>query len=656
MSRPIYIFTTRLSEPTYYKNEGFPDPIWYEFRKDPKNWVGAAKKESEKGYSWRGSTAVPVLTGGDESACIAVTTKDPVAIQEVVDNLLEVWPEVYVLDGPSYAVYSKLLMCAVESPLTLTRHKNAWEASFIENFHLAKLFDQDPDALESALERSHKYSNYLELLREDAFSEFTLLSPYVPESLMLNFYSKISNKLHLYYQLGDQVCSVNLVDEFSDACDQLASLYMAGCLSCSKNHNCLPELTEQQVSYGFRLTTKQMDKVVRRLSDSNSLQYAPMGAHRTIRESTFRLLNSSYVERSGTPRSTDQILLTKTNKEESTIVSGITAHFEDALRRTTIKAFREKECSRCLLADSCSSVKLNTATAYRFIDVSKACRGAVTREIYRVDTTLLRIAASMHLYVSEDKGGIASAFTSLLYTRFSSIELSTSVKKAMGILTSNSKFFYGAIVLPSCMVDFMEFAMDSKACDTLFHDWGTELNRGKFVGNHTSRIHTGIGGLEKFSNEKSSKWSILLPTHKYSAYNCEEEFTSSDAPWYISITAEEFMLTYGDLASSRVYSSSWMTDISHRILYLVQAFIDITMPRTIVSSGSFGINKSVMPLANVHISLPSNKYLKELSKSTNTIDLLTNYINTYVSYASAVGWPVRVVLNAFPIETDYYEN
>ena len=546
-------------------------------------------------------------------------------------------------------------MYATSTNVSIDRWGNRRRATgFYENdFHLAKFFDADADEIEGQLEKQHKYSKYLNLLREDSFSEFTLISPFLPESLMLNFYAKVSNKLHLYYLLGNEVRSVNLVDEFSDECNELASLYMAGCLSCTNNHNCVPFLSDNQVDYGFRMDAKKIDAVVRKLADSTNLHYAPRASHSRIYEVAYRLLNYSFSSSGGFPRSTEQLLLTEALEGKNRVSEGIENYLNYKDRKVRIDKFRATECARCILKPSCDALYINKAKTHSRKDISKSCKGAVTDEDYGLDATLLEIATNLFLYSSNNALDIASEFTGYMYDEFTNIELTPAVKKAMGILRANSKFFYGAMVLPTTMVNFMHWSMDSEASRTIFFDWGRNLNRGMFVSEATSRVHIGVGGLEKFQNLGSSDWSILLPTHQYVYFGAEREFVkTSNTPWFVAITAEEFMLSYGDLTSSRVISTSWMRDFNTRVLYLVKAFLDITVPRTLLHSGSFGVNRSLMPGANNHITMPSNRHLTKLSKSTNISDALTEYINTFTTLAAKVSWPRSVVVNAFPIDEE----
>jgi len=586
-----------------------------------------------------------------------ITSKDTPIIEEVVESVLEDWSEVYVLDGPTYAIYSKLLMGSIGSKMDIDHWsmRNKGVDFFKGEFTLNKFFDKDPDELEADLESSQKLSVFLRNLREDIFCDFTLISPFLPESLMLNFYNKLTKDLYLYYKLEDSLQRVNLLSEFSDECDELGSLYMAGCLSCSNSHNCVPLLTDNQVDYGFRLNQAKIKKAAKKIASSTALTYAPMAAHRVIMDNSFRLLRRSSPASFGAFRSTEQLLLSVQGSKSSGgyvgtnyVNKGIRIYLDYQSRRAEVKKFKEEECSKCILRPSCESLQLNKAYLHSYTNVSKNCKGATTKETSGLESTLIRIAAK--LFILDATENISpNRFTCNVYQEFSQVELTPKVKEAMGIIKANDRFFYGAIILPTSMTTFVEYEMSSELCSSVMNSWGRE-SKAKFISNMSSRVHTGIAGLERFSNTETSEWSILLPTHDYRASCGKREFSSSETAWYVSITAEEFITTFGDMPRSRVYANTWLNDWSIRVLYLMKAFVDITKPRYYGAKGSFGVCKYLLPGYNHTVHMPTNTSLKELAKSTTTVDLLTDYINDFVEKVSTVSWPRSVVLDAFSID------
>lgn len=645
----IYILPTRLSEPTYKSTEG---PIWQQFSQDPKAW--AAKALHARKSPWRYSKEAH-LSGADTAGCLAVTSTDEEVLRPIINHLLEEWGEVYTIHGPSYGIYSKLLMGAIRNGLDLYSWTNrARGDSFFTNaLHLSNFFEaQDMGKREANLPVSKYTEDYLDKVEEGGAGDFTLLSPFLPQSLMLSFFHKISSKIELHYKVGSEVQALNILEEFANNCVQLESLHTAGCLSCVYNSECVPFLTDNQVDYGFRKSIKEITQTGNKIAQTLGLGFAPIGSFRFLYPEAYRFHDGNGYNK-GNPRSTEQgLLLRGTTKPSIASLLDRYLSYKQVVSRE--KTFREKECSRCLLEGSCESLGLNKSSPAQGGDISKECSGALTKQSDGLESTLLAIVIRLHIFTKDSEesstSGLVSRFADLLYNQFSSLAISSYAKIAAQVLSANSKYFYGSILLPTCMVEFIEDCLSSHVPNSLMFSWANSINRSKFVAESTARIHTGVAGLQKFSSTSLDSWSILLPTHDYYG-SVEREFSSSDeTPWYVSITTEEFVTTYGDLPKDRVPTSFWGRDKTARVLYLMKAFSDITLPKTVECRGSFGVYKSLAPVRSYEVSIPSNGFLRSLSKSVDIIDVLDNYITIFVSMANQVSWPAAIVRDAFQIK------
>ncbi len=645
-----YLIHTRLSEPSYKDWEGFDElPIWATFREDREEWFSTV----EEGPGWRSAEAT--LGGSlNFSSCLALTSKNSSTVRRIVLELLQEWPEVYVIDGASYAIYSKLFGTILGTSLNFNHWNKRRVKDVNQAWNLAAFISKDADEIEDRLfNRLEVDSRFLNKLRSGDFSEFTLLSPFLPENIGLSFFSKISNEIQLAYALDDEVHFVNLVEEFARNCYEHYSLHLGGCLTCPSNANCIPELTHNQVDYGVRLPKNKINSTGKKISRKLPVVFVPLGVHSFIADQAYKLTSSSTYYQ-GTPRSTEQFLLGLTvgDSKESHLPSAIEGFLGYRTRLKQVANYRKDECANCVFQDSCNSLGINTMDLGRHyhgnINLEEDCLGA-TRSVYKSDIPKL-LEASFGIAVHNIRAARrfkGSGEERLKQLReVANVKLSKHARKAMRILRANEKYFFGFYLVPTSFIRILELSGINDSTSH-FSYYGGYYGKQTYL-QELTQLLMDTSGLEEFRDvyeDTTSSWAVIIPTRYAVDLPINRRVTKTSHYQWLDV--KDFCSLYEGLNEGPVRASKWSKDADLSLLYLIKVMSNLLLPTQVMRTGPFGMRKSILPISFGYIHIPSDKFLANYKEETSE-ELLLTFITTFIKYLLEVSWPKRVAIASIP--------